>query len=191
MSKVSYQKPASFRPPRLAFLKMENFFDIVGSRSERTPVFAQPRMGIVTSSNPQTGTAKVLIQPEGVLTGWLPVLTQWVGSGWGISCPPSPGDQVLIIPQEGDAQHGLIVGRLFSNSVRPPQAEAGEITITHQSGCSIRLVNSGIIMIEGDLHVSGDVYDTHGSLSKLRNDYNAHMHYTNNGQDTSAPLSQD
>jgi phage gp45-like len=106
-------------------------------------------------------------------------------------CPPSPGDQVLVIPQEGDAQHGLTVGRLFSNSVRPPEAAPGEITLRHGSGCSIRLLNSGIIVIEGDLHVSGDVYDAHGSLSKLRNDYNVHIHETNSDENTSGPSPQD
>jgi uncharacterized protein involved in type VI secretion and phage assembly len=171
---------------------MDDFFDIFGSRSNGNyGRLAQPRMGTVTSTNAQTATAKVLLQPEGVLTGWLPVLTQWAGPGWGMTCPPSPGDQVLIIPQEGDPQHGLIVGRLYSNSVRPPEAEPGEITFRHQSGCSLRLLNSGILFVEGDLHVAGDVYDSHGPLSKLRNDYNVHTHYTNSGQDTSGPLPLD
>ncbi len=171
---------------------MDEFFDKLNLKSARAgPTLAQPRMGIVASSDANTATAKVLLQPEGVLTGWLPVLTQWSGSGWGMSCPPSPGDQVLVIPQEGDAQHGLIVGRLFSNLVRPPIADPGEITLTHQSGCSIRLLNSGIVTIQGDLHVSGDVYDGHGPLSKLRNDYNIHIHQISNGQNTSTPTPQD
>jgi uncharacterized protein involved in type VI secretion and phage assembly len=171
---------------------MDDFFDLVSLKSQKIrESFAQPRIGTVTSSNSQTATARVLLQPEGVLTGWLPVLTQWAGSGWGMACPPSPGDQVLIIPQEGDAQHGLIVGRLYSNSVRPPQVESGEIVLSHQSGCSLRLLNSGVIVVEGDLHVSGDVYDSHGSLSKLRNNYNVHTHHTSNNQSTSDPLPMD
>jgi uncharacterized protein involved in type VI secretion and phage assembly len=169
-----------------------DFFEILTARSDRRHSdLAQPRIATVTSYDPQTATARVLIQPEGVLTGWLPVLTQWAGAGWGIVCPPGSGDQVLVIPQEGDAQHGLIVGRLFSNSVRPPIAAAGEITMSHQSGCSIRLLNSGIIAVNGDLHVSGNVYDSHGSLSKLRNDYNCHIHQTSSGQNTSIPTPQD
>jgi phage baseplate assembly protein gpV len=171
---------------------MDEFFDFLNSKSDRrNECFAQPRMGVVASSDSLTATAKVLLQPEGVLTGWLPVLTQWAGSGWGLWCPPSPGDQVLIIPQEGDAQHGLIVGRLFSNLVRPPTAEVGEITIGHQSGCLIRLLNSGTATVEGDLHVSGDVYDAHGSLSQLRNDYNTHTHQNGMGGNTSTPLALD
>jgi Type VI secretion system/phage-baseplate injector OB domain len=171
---------------------MDSFLDILNANPNTSrQSFAQPRMGTVTSSNPETATAKVLLQPEGVLTGWLPVLTQWAGSGWGMACPPSPGDQVLIIPQEGDAQHGLIVGRLYSNLVRPPHAEAGEIALSHQSGSSLRLLNSGVIVIEGDLHVSGDVYDSHGPLSRLRDDYNVHTHRTSSGQTTSGPTPLD
>jgi hypothetical protein len=171
---------------------MDDFFEVLATKSGGTSGnFAQPRMGTVTSSNSQTATAKVLLQPEGVLTGWLPVLTQWAGSGWGMACPPSPGDQVLIIPQEGDAQHGLIVGRLYSNLVRPPQVAPGEIILSHQSGCSLQLLNSGVVAVQGDLHVSGDVYDAYGPLSKLRKDYNAHIHQTSGGEETSGPLPLD
>ena len=60
------------------------------------------------------------LQPEGVLTGWLPVLSPWIGSGWGMCCPPVPGDQVLVIAQEGEAEHGLIIGRAFSSTQTPP-----------------------------------------------------------------------
>ena len=171
---------------------MNELFDLVKLASTHTlGTSAQPRIGVISSSDPTTATAKVLLQPEGVLTGWLPVLTQWAGSGWGLSCPPTPGDQVLIVPQEGDVQHGLIVGRFFSNLVRPPLAEPGEIIIRHQSGCSFQLSNSGIVAIEGDLHVSGDVYAAHGPLSKLRNDYNTHIHNTQTGQQTTVPLTLD
>lgn len=146
------------------------------------------RVGIVTSSDPRTGAAKVMLQPEGVLTGWLPVLTQWAGSGWGISCPPVPGDQVLVVPQEGSLACGAIVGRLYSNNVRPPDADPGELVIRHASGSSLALRNSGSISIEGDLHVSGDIYDATGALNSLRRHYNSHTHRTPNGQITSQPL---
>ena len=170
---------------------MAELFDLLNSPAGHVrETLAQPRLAVVTSSNPQTATARVLLQPEGGLSGWLPVLTQWVGPGWGISSPPSPGDQVLVIPREGDPQHGLIIGRLYSNSVRPPEAETGEIVISHQTGCSIRLANSGVIIVQGDLHVSGNVFDSHGSLSKLRNDYNAHIHQVE-GDITLIPTPQD
>jgi phage gp45-like len=171
---------------------MDTFLDTIGLALDKSRgKFAQPRIGTVSSSDSATATARVMLQPEGILSGWLPVLTQWSGSGWGIACPPSPGDQVLVICQEGNSEHGIIVGRLFSNSFRPPGAEVGEIILRHASGSSICLLNSGVIAINGDLHVSGDVYDTHGSLSRLRNNYDTHIHHTSSNTDTSVPLPQD
>ncbi len=171
---------------------METIFEAIRMQAELAHRrSAQPRIGIVTSSDHQTATARVLLQPEGVMTGWLPVLTAWTGSGWGMACPPSTGDQVLIIFQEGDVEHGIILGCLYSNAVRPPEARHGEFTLRHRSGSAIRLLNSGVIVVEGDLHVSGDIYDTHGSLSKLRNDYNVHFHRTSNGTNTSPPIPLD
>ncbi len=40
----------------------------------------QPRFGIVTSVNPAAATARVTLQPEGVLSGWLPVLSYDFGN---------------------------------------------------------------------------------------------------------------
>ena len=60
---------------------------------------AQPRFAVVTSVDPTRPAVRVALQPEGVITGWLPVLSPWIGAGWGMSCPPSPGDQVFeVIP---------------------------------------------------------------------------------------------
>ncbi len=134
------------------------------------------RFGIVSSVNPDTATARVMLQPEGVLTGWLPLLTPWVGNGWGLVCPPSPGDQVLVIPQEGDAEQGLILGTTWSQQTVPPAAPAGEFWLVHKSGSFLKLQNDGTVQIKGDLHVAGDVYDSHGPLSGLRAHYNEHVH---------------
>ncbi len=136
----------------------------------------QPRFATVTSVNPQTATAKVRLQPEGVLSGWLPILSPWIGAGWGMCCPPSPGDQVLVLTQEGDAEHGIIIGSAFSNTQTPPPAPVGELWLVHKSGSFIKLQNDGTVQIHGDLHVSGDVYDQHGPLSGLRSHYNSHRH---------------
>lgn len=136
----------------------------------------QPRFGVVTSVDPRTATARVQLQPEGVLSGWLPVLSPWVGAGWGMSCPPSPGDQVLVVAQEGDAENGVIVGRTWSQGVAAPATPVGEVWLTHSSGSFVRLVNDGTVRVKGDLHVDGDVYDGHGSLAALRGHYNLHRH---------------
>ncbi len=142
----------------------------------------QIKFGTVTSVNIKNATARVTIQPEGVLSGWLPVLSLWVGNGWGMACPPNPGEQVLVVPQEGDVEQGIIIGRLFSAKHLTPPAPGGEFWLVHETGSFLKLCNDGTIRIKGDLyvtgdaHVSGDVYDGTGSLSRLRAHYNAHTH---------------
>jgi uncharacterized protein involved in type VI secretion and phage assembly len=151
----------------------------------------QVKFGTVTSVNAANATARVIIQPEGVLSGWLPVLSQWVGNGWGLACPPSPGDQVLFVPQEGDVEQGVIIGRVFSVKQMPPAAPGGEFWMVHQSGSFLKLCNDGTIRISGDLHVAGDVYDRQGSISRLRTHYDSHTHTVGNNATTSAPTPLD
>ena len=43
----------------------------------------QPRWGVVQSVDPSRPAAKVLIQPEGVLSGWLPIATTAAAGGRG------------------------------------------------------------------------------------------------------------
>ena len=136
----------------------------------------QPRFATVASVDTARYAARVSLQPEGVLTGWLPILTPWVGAGWGIVCPPNPGDQVLVLAQEGDGEHGVIAGGSFSDQARPPAAPSGELWLVHQSGSFLKLVSDGTVQINGDLHVAGNVYDSHGSLAQLRAHYDEHTH---------------
>ena len=156
---------------------MERFLNALKAQAAALDQGAgQPRFGLVTSVDTANATVRVTLQPEGVLSGWLPVLSPWVGAGWGLVCPPSPGDQVLVLPQEGASEHGIVVGRAFSQSAMPPSAPAGEFWLVHQSGSSLRLVSDGTIQVKGDLHVTGDVYDSHGSLDRLRQHYDQHTH---------------
>lgn len=152
----------------------------------------QIRFGTITSVNFNNSTARVTIQPDGVLSGWLPVLSQWVGNGWGMVCPPSPGDQVLLVPQEGDIEHGIIIGRSFSNKQQPPAAPIGEFWLVHQTGSFLKLCNDGTIRVNGDVHVNGNVYDQHGSMADLRSHYNSHTHHVppNNISSIPSPLDQ-
>ena len=136
----------------------------------------QPRFGTVSSVDAKSGLVRVLLQPENVLTGWLPVLSPWVGAGWGFWAPPQPGDQVLVLPQEGEMEHGVVVARGWSASSLPPQADLGELVLQHSTGTQIRLANDGTVRVIGDLYVKGEVFDQHGSLSELRGHYNAHTH---------------
>jgi phage baseplate assembly protein gpV len=104
---------------------------------------AQPRYGLVTSYDPNTYAVKVLLQPEGIETGWLPIKAIWFGNGWGMFCPPSQGDQVTIDWQEGSVEAGFMTGGVFSDEDRPLPCPSGEFWLVHQSGASLKFTNSG------------------------------------------------
>lgn len=150
---------------------------------------AQPRLGVVSSVRPDGSLAKVTLQPGNLVTGWLPILTHWIGNGWGVACPPAPGDQVLVIPQEGYYEHGIIIGYCRSDLTRPPQAPLGEYWLVHRSGSSLKLANDGKVYVKGDLHVDGDIYDRFGSLNELRAKHYQHRHRVFNGTLSDLPSS--
>jgi phage baseplate assembly protein V len=163
---------------------LDSFLNLLKANSAQLDQgWAQPRLATVTSVDPATYTARVTIQPEGVLSGWLPVTTIWSGNGWGVACPVAPGDQVAVLWQEGDSQQGFIVGRLWSNAVPPPNAPSGELWLIHRSGSYLKLHNDGSIESNsnswthiGNFKATGDVSDGHGALSALRGHYNIHTH---------------
>ena len=151
----------------------------------------QPRFGVVSNVDPARGTARVQLQPDGLMTGWLPVLSPWVGAGWGLSCPPAPGDQVLVLPQEGAMAEGAVVARAWSDGAQAPATPVGELWLTHRSGSHLRLLNDGTVSVRGDLHVDGEVFDRRGSLDRLRQHFNQHQHADPQGGVTDVPKPQD
>ncbi|MGM3277892.1 phage baseplate assembly protein V [Ralstonia sp. 24A2] len=114
---------------------------------------AENRMGIVTSYDPGTASARVRLQPEDPtdparsLTGWMPVASAWVGNGWGIDAPVSPGDQVEVQFLGGDIENGYICARLFSDQARPTGAQSGEFFLSHASGSKLQFHNDGTVTL--------------------------------------------
>ena len=163
---------------------MDDFLNhLKGQASQLDQGWAQPRLALVSSVDPASYTVRVMIQPENVLSGWLPVGSAWIGAGWGLACLPSLGDQVVVIWQEGDSEHGIVVCGLWSSSSKPPPAPVGEFWLQHQSGSYLKFRNDGSIASSagtwthvGNLQVSGNLTDEHGSLSSLRAHYNEHVH---------------
>ena len=166
---------------------MDRFLNAVkGHAAAMDRAQGQPRFGLVASIDSTRYAVRVRLQPEDVLSGWLPVVSPWVGAGWGFVALPSAGDQVLVLAHEGDADNGIVVGACFSTDAVPPGNAPGEVWLVHRSGTSICLSNDGTVRIRGDLHVSGDVYDGAGSLARLRGHYDQHVH-AGPGAPTSAP----
>jgi phage baseplate assembly protein V len=151
---------------------MEGLFNAIRAQGAlQNGQVGQARCGIVQSFDPATYCAKVTLQPENVLTGWLPITSAWVGAGWGLAAPPSPGQQVLVLAQEGQAEHGVIVGGLFSTAATPPAAPSGELWLVHQAGAFLKLHNDGTVegnatrwTITGAVDVTGPVTIT-GSVT--------------------------
>jgi phage baseplate assembly protein gpV len=103
--------------------------------------------GLVTSYDPNTYTAKVTLQPSGIETGSIPVKTLWLGNLWGLFCPPSNGDQVEVIFEDGLVECGTIHGGIFSDQQRPLPVPQGEFWLVHQSGSSLKFTNDMAVSI--------------------------------------------
>jgi phage baseplate assembly protein gpV len=125
---------------------------------------ATTRQGTVTSYDPATYSVRVALQPDNVLTGWLPLKSLWVGSGWGLFCPPSIGDLVEIDYQEGATGYGSAGLRFYNDEDRPLSCPSGEFWLVHQSGSSLKFHNDGSVELEtaGNLKetVKGDYHLT-------------------------------
>jgi len=150
----------------------------------------QPRLGTVSSVNPANHSARVMIQPEGVLSGWLPIGTMMAGGGWGAVSLPSPGEQVLLVPAEGNTEHSIIVSRLFSQAALPPKTyvdqtqqgdtsngQPGEFLFAHESGSFMRLTSDGNFVIKGNVQINGTLETTQTITSDedviAKGDFNA------------------
>ena len=199
---------------------MHELLDIMRRESLRAMAqFATAKVGFITSYDPTSHRAKVNVMPQAVdqntvtaETAWLPIATTHIGNGWGIYAAPAIGDQVVIVHQEGHHGAGIIVGRVNNDAAaRPPAVPSGEIWLMHSSksrlkfladgtiqfvsssGSSLRFLPDGALHVQGDLYVTGDVYDRYGSLDRLRASYNAHAHIDPQGgvvSTTTAPVAQ-
>ena len=127
-------------------------------RHGQTPgnAYSLPRHATVSSYNPNTYAVKVLIQPEGVESNWMPLGSIGVGSGWGVAVGPQIGDQVVVVFQEGDFSGGIVVARLYSVSSPPPVVASGEIAIQHESGAILRFNADGSVNLtsEGAMNIA-------------------------------------
>lgn len=118
---------------------------------------------------------------------------------WGFISVPTPGSKVIFI-QIDNAVYGIA-----SDSSDRPSVEEGETAlytskdhfiILHKDG-SISIKAKGGIDVDGDMKVSGnisatgDVKDSVGALSRLRQNYNSHNHVGNLGAPTATPQPMD
>lgn len=110
------------------------------------------RMGIVSAYDPTHYAAKVTIQPEGHETGFLPVATPWVGNGWGMFAPPTPGDVVDVHFQEGGKDAAFIGLRHYGNVLQPLTVPSGEFWLVDKNGNYFKF-SGNKVKINGDVEI--------------------------------------
>lgn len=161
--------------------------------------FSPTKYGKVSAYNPDNYTVKVILQPEGIETGFVPLAAVWVGNNMGAVFGPAIGDPVRLDFIDGNAQATVVGGRFFSVNARPPVVQSGQCAIVDGSGSYIRLNGDGTITwgattsIVADtplFKVTGDISDqngAHGTLKNLRDAHNGHNHSDPQGGITGGP----
>lgn len=119
---------------------------------------ADIRIGLVTSYEPANFSVRVQMQPDGLITGWLPLCSPWIGNGWGMFASPSVGDAVAVHFVGGDIEAGFVEGRLFNDIDRPLPVPSGEFWLVHQSGSFLKFTNDGNVSV----HSAADLVATIG-----------------------------
>ena len=172
---------------------MRNWVEAVKLHSAvHATAIGQPRHGTVTSVDPVNHAVKVMIEPDGVESGWIPDGVM-AAAGLKIACPSEVGTQVILVSIEGDAEHPIVIGRLFDTVVIPPVSpatsqpvQAGEIGVFLEGGTYLHLTQAGIfvggnVTINGSLTTTGDV--SAGTVSLQQ-----HLHSeVQSGTDVSGP----
>ena len=132
---------------------------------------SDPRIGIVTSYDPNRYAVRVSIQPEGFGTGWLPLASPWIGNGWGMFAPPSIGDMIEVGFQEGSPEAGYACLRFYSTQAQPLPCPSGEFWLVHQSGSRLKLCNDGSVELAaaGVLKTSAQAWQHTGPMSMTGN----------------------
>lgn len=129
-------------------MSLDHIRNMVRSEASRMQAGRSPvRIGTVAGYDPSHFAVKVTLQPDGTLTGWLPLTSPWVGNGWGIFAAPNIGDQVEVQFQEDGAGAGFVVGRFYTNANPPQSVPTGEFWVVHSTGSALKFNNDGSVQI--------------------------------------------
>lgn len=167
---------------------------------------AKTQYGTITAYNPNDYTVKVLLQPEGVETGWIPLTAPWSGNGLGAVFGPILGTDCRVDFAGGLPEAAMAGGRFFNANNAPPVVQSGQGAIVDKAGSYARLNGDGtitwgatvgitsttpLLKQVGDMEVTGnlqvdqnitatqnisDLGGAHGSVGSLRTAYDGHTH---------------
>ena len=153
---------------------------------------ATTRLGVISSYNSADHTVKVVLQPDGTETGWMPLGTLWSGNGWGMYCAPVGGEQVEVEFQEDGHEVPVCVARFYDDAHRPLNVPGGEFWLVHQSGAYLKLTNDGKVLMNAASEI--DIGNAGSALMTLATSaimaiFNEHTHPVS-GDVTGAPTQQ-
>lgn len=154
------------------------------------------QFGFVATYTPADNTATVYLAPDtSVAYGPFPLMTPWVGDGWGLQAGAHGGgtdadgnplgEPCIVVFPDPEMQLGFVILGHFNDRFAAPGAPAGEIWISHKKGQSIRLTNDGHAQLTGTKVEFGDVGLTSDNavvrnkeFQALVSAFNAHLHAT-------------
>lgn len=128
------------------------------------------RYGKATAWDPDTHMVKMMLKPENVESGWVPVHTMSAGSGYGHMTGIMTGDgmttgeQLEMTHQEGEFEAGAVAARAHSTQATPPKLESGEQLFLAPFKQFIKLAKDGSISIT-DAGGASIVLDGKGNIT--------------------------
>ena len=136
-------------------MDLVSHLDVMRREAERIlSVKTFPRFGVIQNYDPNNYRAKVMIQPENILSNWLPISSEYVGNGFGLFVAPAIGDTVLCQFVDGDFGMGVIgSGKIFLPTMPPVACPSGQVMLVHSSGTYLKILSSG----ELDMNVVGNL----------------------------------
>jgi uncharacterized protein involved in type VI secretion and phage assembly len=127
-------------------------------------------MGRITDNHDPEALGRVKV--EFVMLGadspqrWCHVSAPAAGGDRGIFFMPEIGDEVLVIFDHGDFNHGFIIGYPWNPVQMPPSTHPGERMIRSREGHTIRLVDAEP---NGGNHGALIIEDAHGNVITMTN----------------------
>jgi phage baseplate assembly protein gpV len=108
---------------------------------------ARTQYGTVTAYNPNNYTVKVMLQPNGPETGFIPLTAAWAGNNLGAVFGPPIGTDCRVDFVDGVVEASIAGGRFFNSKNPPPVVQAGQGAIVDGSGSFVKLNNDGTITL--------------------------------------------
>lgn len=129
-------------------------------------------IGKVISYDPVNYLVIVELYPEddetpALQTGWIPLLSPWIGDGWGLFCPPSIGDMIEVQFQSGSLNNGVATLRSFTTESPPLSVPSGEFWLVHKTGSFIKMLNTGAIEISTPSDITVNAVNAHVNASAV------------------------